>query len=95
MKKISTSKKLIGFLFVNCVVIQLVVLGLMVLMVVQSPTTGLLDFTPLTALISAVVAEVVGYSIYSLKAMRENVQGGIAFETALQEMSKKQEEDNE
>ena len=39
------------------------------------------DFTPLVTLIGAVISEVIGYAIYSLKAMKENTSGGIVYDS--------------
>lgn len=41
------------------------------------------DFSPLTALIGAIVTEVIGYAVYSIKSMKENTKGGITYETAM------------
>ena len=41
------------------------------------------DFTPLVTLIGAVISEVIGYAVYSLKAMKENTSGGIVYDSAL------------
>ena len=41
------------------------------------------DFTPLVTLIGAVISEVIGYAIYSLKAMKENTSGGIVYDSAI------------
>ena len=48
-------------------------------------------------LITAVVAEVIGFAIYSLKASKENTKGGIIYETALLkqiQLSKNKEEES-
>lgn len=91
MKKISTSKLLIALLFINCTVIEIFTGWAMVKMLAIALVTGIsIDFTPLVALIGAVVGEVIGYAIYSLKAMKENTIGGLVYEKALKEF-----EDNE
>ena len=51
-----------------------------------------IDFTPLTMLISAVVAEVIGFSVYSLKSMKENTKGGIVFQKAMLEQESQESE---
>lgn len=51
-----------------------------------------IDFTPLTMLITSVVAEVAGFAVYSLKSMKENTKGGIVFETAMLDKQFQQEE---
>lgn len=49
-------------------------------------TTGLIDFSPLVTLIGAVVSEVFGYAIYSLKAAKENTAGGLVYDMAMQNL---------
>ena len=47
------------------------------------------------ALITTVVAEVIGFGIYALKSTKENTEGGIVFETAMRELNIQPEnEDN-
>jgi hypothetical protein len=45
--------------------------------------------TPLTTLIGAVISEVVGYAVYSLKAAKENTIGGIQYLQAENELNAK------
>jgi hypothetical protein len=45
------------------------------------------DLSPLMALISSVVAEVIGFAIYSLKSVRENTEGGIIYETTMHNLN--------
>ena len=40
---------------------------------------GAVDFSALQSLITAVVAEVVGFAIYALKSTKENTKGGIVY----------------
>ena len=37
------------------------------------------DMSPLTTLIGSIVTEVIGYAVYSLKAMKENTKNGITY----------------
>lgn len=82
--KVSTSKLLISFLFVNCTAIEVFTAWTTVksfelaheLMI--SP-----DLTPLVALIGAIVGEVIGYAVYSAKATKENTVGGIVYDQAM------------
>lgn len=96
-KKISTSKLLILFLFINCSLVELFTGWATIKMLDVAFSTGLIDFTPLVALIGAVVGEVLGYAIYSLKAAKENTLNGITYMTAQYdlEQKKKQEEKND
>ena len=74
------TKKLMVFLFVSCSAIEVFTMYA----ILKSMNMGFgVDFTPLTTLITSVVAEVIGFSVYSLKSMKENTQGGIVYETAL------------
>lgn len=41
------------------------------------------DLTPLITLIGAVVSEVIGFAIYSIKAAKENTSGGIVYDLAM------------
>ena len=77
-KKISTTKLLIAFLFLNCTAIEIFTGWVTVQSFVLAKTLGFsVDFTPLVTLISAVVGEVIGYAIYSIKSTKENTKGGI------------------
>lgn len=82
--KLSTSKMLIIFLFVNCTLIEIFTAWAMIKMLAIAMIAGTaIDFTPLVALIGAVVGEVFGYAIYSLKSTKENTIGGIVYENAI------------
>lgn len=84
--KPSTSKMLIGFLFINCTVIEIFTGWATIQMLSVAMATGLsIDFSPLVALVGAVVSEVFGYAIYSLKATKENSIGGITYDLAMKE----------
>ena len=84
-KKISTSKLLILFLFVNCTLIEIFTGIITWKMVTIGLMMGMgIDLGPLIALIGAVISEVIGYSIYSLKSIKENTKGGIVYESAFQ-----------
>lgn len=87
-KKISVSKLLIYFLFLNCSLIEIFTCWATIQNLYLAQNFGVpLDFTPLTTLIGIVVAEVFGYAIYAIKSMKENTKGGIIYETALKENS--------
>ena len=87
LPKISTSKLLILFLFINCTIIELFT-GFVTLKSLDLTTLTMAnpDFTPLVALIGAVVSEVVGYAVYALKSAKENTAGGITYEAALRQI---------
>ena len=44
-----------------------------------APQTGMVDFSPIVTLISAVVGEIIGFAIYAAKAAKENTIGGIVY----------------
>ena len=87
LPKISTSKLLILFLFINCTIIELFT-GFVTLKSLDLTTLTMTnpDFTPLVALIGAVVSEVVGYAVYALKSAKENTAGGITYEAAMRQI---------
>lgn len=87
LPKISTSKLLILFLFINCTIIELFT-GFVTLKSLDLITLTMAnpDFTPLVALIGAVVSEVVGYAVYALKSAKENTAGGITYEAAMRQI---------
>lgn len=87
LPKISTSKLLVLFLFINCTLIELFT-GFVTLksLDLTALTMTTPDFTPLVALIGAVVSEVIGYAVYALKSAKENTAGGITYETAMRQI---------
>ncbi len=79
-KALTTSKFLMLFLFISCSAIEVFTMYA----ILKGMNMGFgIDFTPLTMLITSIVAEVIGFSVYSLKSMKENTKGGIVYETAL------------
>ena len=92
-KKLSTSKFLMLFLFVSCTAIQFFTIFL----TFKSLNMGYVDFSALQSLITAVVAEVVGFAVYALKSTKENTKGGIVYQTAILEAQQQetQKENNQ
>lgn len=87
-KKMSTSKLLIVFLFLNCTIIEFFTMYVTLKSFALALAIGMMvDFTPLVTLIGAVVGEVIGFAIYSLKAAKENTKGGIVYDSTLKEES--------
>lgn len=85
-RKITTTKWLILFLFLNCTVIELFTGFVTLKSLNLSLITGFApDFTPLVTLIGTVVSEVIGFSVYSLKSIKENTEGGIVYMKAIKE----------
>ena len=82
--KISTSKLLISFLFANCTIIEIFT-GWTTIKSFELAHELMIspDLTPLVALIGAVVGEVIGYAVYSVKATKENTVGCIVYDQAM------------
>lgn len=83
-KKISTTKKIVLFLFINCTIIELFTgwVTIQSLMLAENYMMPV-DFTPLVTLIGAVVSEVLGFAIYAVKSAKENSKGGIVYDTTV------------
>lgn len=82
--KVQTTKLLMAFLFLNCSVVEIFtgIITLKSFELAQSIGCSP-DLTPLVSLIGAVVSEVVGFAVYSIKSTKENTRGGIVFENAM------------
>lgn len=93
-KKIQTSKLLTGFLMafilINCVAVEIFSMYAMIC---------LKDISSIYALIAGAVTSVIGeitaLAVYSFKSMKENCSGGITFETAMSEMKRKLDNEND
>ena len=78
-EKIGT-KPLITYLFLNCTLIEIFTMIILLWSLSISAATGLsADMTPLTALISTVVGEVIAFGIYAYKSAKENTKGGTTY----------------
>ena len=87
-KKMSTTKFLIGFLFINCTLVELFTEWATAQSLKISYTTGNpMDFSPLVTLIGAVVTEVMGFAVYAVKATKENTANGITYMMAQQSLN--------
>lgn len=85
-KKHTTSKLLISFLFINCILIEVYGCYVTQQEIELAKLTGMTpNLTPLISIISAIVGEVIGYAIYSIKATKENTKGGITYDMAMYE----------
>lgn len=92
LPKLSTSKLLILFLFLNCSLIELFTGWVTIQSINLAQITMMApDFSPLITLIGAVVSEVIGFAIYSIKAAKENTKNGIVYDTAMRELNKEEE----
>ena len=94
--KIANSKLLIWFLFINCTIIEIFTIWVIV-QELNLSAQGMLtpDLSPLMALISSVVAEVIGFAIYSLKSVKENTEGGIIYETTMHNLNNQAQMNND
>ena len=90
-KKLTMSKKIILFLFINCTLIELFTGYITLLDLEIAKTTGVVDFTPIVTLIAAVVSEVIGFAVYAIKSTKQNMQGGIIYQSMMNEYNKKME----
>ena len=87
-KKMSTTKFLNGFLFINCTLEELFTGWATAQSLKISYTTGNpMDFSPLVTLIGAVVTEVMGFAVYAVKATKENTANGITYMMAQQSLN--------
>jgi hypothetical protein len=84
-KELTTTKRLILFLFINCTLIEIFTGWATVKSLQIAAASEYLspDFSPLVALIGAVVGEVIGFGVYSLKSVKENSKDGIVYESAM------------
>lgn len=87
-KKMSTTKLLVGFLFINCTLVELFTGWATAQSLKISYMTGNpMDFSPLVTLIGAVVTEVMGFAVYAVKATKENTANGITYMMAQQSLN--------
>lgn len=94
MKLPSWSKLLSLLLFINFTALEIFVGWVTVrsfALAFQYGTSP--DFTPLITLMSAVLGETISYAIYALKSKAENTKGGIVYESMIQQMQSKDEEE--
>lgn len=83
--KLTMSKKFIIFLLINCSIIEIFTGIITVIDMQLAWSVGIMpDFSPLVALIGAVVGEVIGLAIYFAKSTKENTEGGIVYYNATQ-----------
>lgn len=92
-KKMSTTKKLILFLFINCTIIEIFT-GIVTLQnLYLAYKVGVsIDFSPLVTLIGAVVGEVMGFAVYAAKSAKENCENGIVYMTTKHELENREAE---
>lgn len=85
--KLTTTKLIILFLFINCTIIELFTGWTTIQSIHVAFQTGYSpDFSPLTTLIGTVVGEVIGFAIYAAKSTKENCENGITYMKAKHEL---------
>lgn len=95
MKKISTTKILIAFLFINCTLLEIFTGWVTVENLLLARDFGIaIDFTPLVTLIGIVLGEVFGFAVYAAKSAKENSIGGITYDSAMMNLSSNSKEEN-
>lgn len=71
-KNLTTTKKIVVFLFCNVVIIELVAIFATIYTTVASnEMSAAPDYTPLTTLIEAAITQVVAFAVYSVKSSME------------------------
>lgn len=85
-KKISATKMIVLFLFINCSLIEIFTGWVTVVNLQLARDVGIfIDFTPLVTLVGTAVSEVFGFAIYAAKAAKENSKGGIVYDSTMRE----------
>lgn len=86
-KKMPFSKKLLIFLFINFLVLEIFTGWVTVSSFTLAYAAGIApDFAPLIALLGSIIGQTISYGIYCSKAKAENTKNGITYEMALQEL---------
>lgn len=75
-KKLSTTKLIVAFIFLNCTIVEIYSMVVMY---------QLRDISSLCALITAVIGETISFAVYSAKATKENTVGGMTYEMAMRD----------
>lgn len=86
MKEITTTKFIMGLLIINFIILQVFTGWVTLIMLNVSAATGIIDFTPLVALITTVVGEVTTFLIYTIKSSKENTKGGLVYESTMAQL---------
>lgn len=82
-KKISTSKLVLAVLLTSFFAIQLFTAWATIQALSLAQITGIMDWTPLVALITSIAGSVVSLLGYYAKSTKENTNGGIVYESAM------------
>lgn len=90
-KKLSYSKFLLIFLFINFTLLELFIAWVTIYCFSFG---GQPDFTPLVTLIGAVAGETISYWIYAAKSKAENTEGGIVYQSMMNSFNNDEEEND-
>ena len=86
-RKMPFSKKLLIFLFINFIILEIFTGWVTISSFTLAYAAGIApDFAPFIALLGAVIGQTISYGIYCSKAKAENTKNGITYEMALQEL---------
>lgn len=88
-KKIAYGKMLVGFVFLDCLAIQVFIMMLLW----RYPDTS--QIGSLVGLIGTLLGQGGSYAVYAKKSTAENTTGGIVFETALRNNENSMADDDE
>ena len=87
-EKMSTTKRIVWWMFINCTLIEMLTVWALYKNFELATIFGYsVDFSPLVALIGAVIGEVMVFATYAVKAKAENTVGGIEYERMLHNLS--------
>ena len=84
-EKKSTTKKIVALLLTDFIILQIVACVATFMMLFNSTKTGIVDFSPLNALIGAVIGEVITFLVYAAKSFLESKEEG-HHEVAMKEL---------
>ena len=94
--KLSTTKRIVWWMFINCTLVEMLTVWALYKNFELATIFGTgVDFSPLVALIGAVIGEVMVFATYAVKAKAENTQGGIEYERMLHNIAIKDEDNRD
>jgi len=93
-QKVTWSKALLLFLFINCTILELFTGWVTIQSFSLAYAIGIMpDFTPLITLLGSIIGQTISYGVYCSKAKAENTSNGLIYEAAMYQM--RQDENNE
>ena len=85
-KKMPFSKKLLIFLFINFIILEIFTGWVTISSFTLAYAAGIApDFAPFIALLGAVIGQTISYGIYCSKSKAENVKDGLIYDLAIME----------